>query len=182
MAKILIGISGASGAIYGRMVVEKLLAEGVEVGMVFSKNGLEVACHEGIVFPSEREGLTVFDNDDMFAPPASGSAGWDAMAIVPCSMGTAARVATGVSDTLLTRAADVMLKERRPLVVVPREMPLGTLHLRNLLTLSELGAVVIPASPSFYSLPANTEEFLGTVVEKIVAHLGINVPHFRWGE
>lgn len=175
--RIIVAVTGASGAIYARMVVEELVMAGVEVGVIFSRNGRAVASHEGVELPA---GVRVFDNDDMFASPASGSAEWDAMVIVPCSMGTAARVACGLSDSLLTRAADVMLKERRRLVIVPRETPMSSIHLRNLLTLSELGAVVIPAAPSFYSLPASIEQLCRTVVERVVAHLGVDAPRYRW--
>ncbi len=180
---ILIGITGASGTIYARLLIEELLnGEDVErLGIIFSRNGEAVAAYEGEQTASDDSRVTVFDNGDMFASPASGSAKWDAMVVVPCSMGTAARIATGVSDSLLTRAADVMLKERRRLIIVPREAPLGTLHIRNILTLSELGAVVIPACPSFYSNPTTLVDACRTVVERIVAHLGLDRPRYTWG-
>jgi 4-hydroxy-3-polyprenylbenzoate decarboxylase len=162
-------------------VGELLRSETVaRVALIVSDNGRAVAAYEDVSLDFDDPRVEVFGNDDMFASPASGSAGWDAMAIVPCSMGTAARVATGVSDSLLTRAADVMLKERRRFVIVPREAPMGTLHLRNLLSLSELGAVVVPAAPSFYSHPETIEQLCRTVIERVVAHLGIDLPRYQW--
>jgi 4-hydroxy-3-polyprenylbenzoate decarboxylase len=127
------------------------------------------------------DGLRALSNDDVTAPPASGSSAPRAMIVVPCSMGTAARLATGVSATLLERAGDVMLKERRPLVIVPRESPLSTLHLRNLLTLSELGAVIVPAMPAFYAGPMDVEDMLAFVVDRAIAAAGIDLPlRHRW--
>ncbi len=131
---------------------------------------------------SETVGLPVWGVRDYKAPFASGSAGWHAMVIVPCSMGTVARVAHGISDTLLTRAADVMLKERRTLVVVPRETPLSVVHLENLAQLARAGAVILPAMPSFYSRPASLEDAIDTVVGRILDHLGVeHTLLHRWG-
>jgi 4-hydroxy-3-polyprenylbenzoate decarboxylase len=116
------------------------------------------------------------------APFASGSAGWQAMAIVPCSMGTIGRLAHGVSESLLTRAADVTLKERRTLIVVPREASLSTIHLSNLLTLARAGALVLPASPSFYGKPTTLQDAVDTVVARVLDHLGLeNGLGHRWG-
>lgn len=180
--KIILGVTGASGAIYARLLTEELLRQECvqELVLIMSANGRAVAGFERQAMPVGDSRVMVFDNDDMFAPPASGSADYDAMAIVPCSMGTVARVACGVSDTLITRAADVMLKERRRLVVVPREAPLSAIHMRNMLTLGDCGAVVVPASPAFYSHPADIEQLCMSVVERIVAHLGIDAAHHRW--
>ena len=117
------------------------------------------------------------------APFASGSAGWHAMAIAPCSMSTCAKIAHGISDDLLSRAADVMLKERRPLVLVPRETPLSTIHLENLLALSRAGALVLPAMPSFYGRPETVDGVVGTVVARVLDHLGVEHRLAkRWGE
>jgi 4-hydroxy-3-polyprenylbenzoate decarboxylase len=123
-----------------------------------------------------------FDNDDMFSSPASGSARWDAMVVVPCSVGCVGRIASGVSTDLIARAADVMLKEGRVLIVAARETPLNLIHLRNLTTLAEAGAVVMPASPSFYSHPGDIESLCATVTDRILARLGLTAPHFEWGE
>jgi len=124
----------------------------------------------------------VFENDNMFASPASGSARWDAMVVVPSSVGTIGRVASGVSQTLIERAADVMLKERRRLIFVVRETPYSLVHLRNMTALTEAGAVILPATPSFYSLPQSVEEVCRTVTERITTMLGIEVKRYEWGK
>ena len=118
----------------------------------------------------------------MFAAVASGSAAYDAMVVVPASMGSVGRIASGVSLSLIERAADVMLKERRRLIVVVRETPYSLIHLRNMTTLTEAGAIILPASPSFYSHPQTITEAALTVVERIVAHLGVVLPRYKWGE
>jgi flavin prenyltransferase len=131
----------------------------------------------------EEAGVPVWGVRDYQAPFASGSAGWQAMVIVPCSMGTVARIAHGISDTLLTRAADVMLKERRTLIVVPRETPLGLVHLENLAHLARAGALVLPAMPSFYGKPATLDDAIDSVIGRILDHLGLDhVLTRRWGE
>lgn len=180
--KIVIAVTGASGAIYARLVVRELLRQPQvrEIAIVHSANGRAVAEYEGQAIVADDPRVRVFADNDMFAPPASGSAGYDAMVVVPCSMGTAGRIACGNSDSLLTRAADVMLKERRPLILITREAPYSTIHLRNLLTLSECGAVVVPASPSFYSQPADIEQLCMTVVERVIGLLGFDAPHYSW--
>ena len=186
--KIVIGITGASGAPYARRLVRWLGARSrergdVELGVCVSATASEVWALECGGALREEVGARVWGVRDFKAPFASGSAGWDAMAIVPCSMGTCARIAHGVSDTLLTRAADVMLKERRSLVVVPRETPLSVIHLENLTALARAGAVVIPAMPSFYGQPASIEQLLDTVVGRVLDHLGVDHDLVRrWGE
>ena len=180
--KIVVAVTGASGAIYARLVVRELLRQSRlrEIALIHSPNGRAVAEYEGQSVETDDHRVRIFDNTDMFAAPASGSAGYNAMVVVPCSMGTAGRIACGVSDSLLTRAADVMLKERRPLILIPRETPYSTIHLRNLLTLSECGAMIVPASPSFYSHPADIEQLCMTVVERIVSLLGFDASHYKW--
>lgn len=182
--KIIVAVSGASGAIYARLLVERLCAvEGVEnISLIFSYNGLKVAEYEGHIIDTSHKRITVYDNHDMFASPASGSADYDAMVVVPCSMGCVGRIASGVSTDLISRAADVMLKERAKLVIVPRETPMNTIHLRNLTTLSECGAVIIPACPSFYALPDSIEGLCMSVVERIIRHLGLDDTRFSWGK
>lgn len=179
--KVIVAVTAASGAIYARLTLESLLRspEVEQIALIYSTHAREIARHEGVTMP-EDERIRVFNNVDFFASPASGSGAWDAMAVVPCSVGTAGRIATGVSQTLLERAADVMLKERRRLVLVVRETPLSLLHLRNLTTLTESGAVVLPAAPSFYSLPSTLEQLCMTVVERLVVQLGVTLPHFEW--
>lgn len=181
--KIVVAITGASGAIYARQCLEILLNnKGVEkLGVILSKHAPDVIKAEGITLP-EDERITYFDNDDMWASVASGSAKWDAMLVVPASMGTVARLATGVSQTLIERAADVMLKERRRVVVVVREAPYSLIHLRNMTTLTEAGAIIFPASPSFYFGTTTIEKLCMELSRRIVGMLGVEVAHRQWGE
>jgi 4-hydroxy-3-polyprenylbenzoate decarboxylase len=184
--KLVVAIGGASGSIYARRLLDTLAASAkpkseLEVGICFSSAGAEVWNHElGAVpdYPFSRYGLR-----DFRAPFASGSAGWDAMVVIPCSTGGLARIAHGISDDLIGRAADVMLKERRRLVLVVRETPLSLIHLENMATLTRAGAVVLPASPSFYSKPQNLDALLDTVISRVLDHVGLpNQLMPRWGE
>lgn len=179
--KIIVAITGASGAIYARRTLEQLLAsEQVErIALIMSDTAKQVVPHEGVEFPTS-ERIEIYDNHEMFSSVASGSASWDAMIVVPASMGSVGRMAAGVSQTLIERAADVMLKERRRLIVVVRETPYSLIHLRNMTTLTEAGAIILPASPSFYSNPATIEEAVDTVVERIMAHAGVKAPHYEF--
>jgi 4-hydroxy-3-polyprenylbenzoate decarboxylase len=181
--KIVVGITGASGAPYARRLLAVLRSrDDVEVAVCVSQTAPEVWALECGGDLRESLGLPVWGVRDFKAPFASGSARWQAMAIVPCSMGTAARIAHGISDTLLTRAADVMLKEKRCLVVVPRETPLSLVHLENLVALARAGAVILPAMPAFYGKPASIEDAIDTVIARIVDHLGLdNTLLPRWG-
>jgi 4-hydroxy-3-polyprenylbenzoate decarboxylase len=183
MKKIVVGITGASGAPYARRLVTILRErKDVELGVCLSQTAPEVWALECGGDLREWIGTPIWGARDYKAPFASGSAGWHAMVIAPCSMGTAARIAHGISDTLLTRAADVMLKERRPLVVVPRETPLSVVHLENLTALARAGAVVLPAMPSFYGKPTTLDQALDTVVARVLDHLGLdNDLASRWG-
>ena len=181
--KVVVAVGGASGSIYAKRLLDGLAARpagSLEVGLVFSNAGAEVWAHEiGAVpeYPFRRYGLR-----DFRAPFASGSAGWEAMVVVPCSTGGLARIAHGISDDLIGRAADVMLKERRRLVLVVRETPLSAIHLENMLAATRAGAVILPASPSFYSKPQTTDALLDTVVGRILDHLGLpNDLAPRWG-
>ena len=186
MKKLVVGITGASGAPYAKRLLEALVARrrdhaDVELACVLSSTAKEVWALECGGSPEDL-GVAIYGGRDYRAPFASGSAGWDAMAIVPCSMGTCGRVAHGVSDTLLTRAADVMLKERRTLVVVPRETPMSLIHLENLVTLARAGAIVLPAAPSFYARPTGIDALVDTVVHRILDHLGLPAAGAaRWG-
>ena len=182
--KVFVAITGASGSIYGRQLIERLGArdEIERVWVSFTDNGRRV-------FDLEQPGYDVaamskvrlLQPDDMFSPPASGSASVDVMVIAPCSMGTAGRVACGVSDTLISRAADVMLKERRKLILVVRETPWSLVHLRNMTALAEAGATIVPAAPSFYFAPQTIEELSATVTDRVMAQMGFEQPR-QWGE
>lgn len=189
--KIVVGVSGASGAPYAaRLLV--LLADArragavAEVGVVLSRTAAQVWRHE--VGGDVREamvahGFPVAEGRDYDAPYASGSAGYGAMVVVPASMSSIARIAHGISDDLLTRAADVVLKERRRLILVARETPYSELHLRNMLDVTRAGAIVLPATPSFYARPRTLEEAIDTVVARVLDHLGLPTAiTARWGE
>jgi 4-hydroxy-3-polyprenylbenzoate decarboxylase len=171
VSRYILGVTGASGAIYATRTAMHLKRLGHEVSLIVTAPGREVVEYEG------QKALfdyvdSVFNVDDFFAECASGSADYAGMAVVPCSMGTLGRIAAGTSDNLLVRSADVCLKERRPLVIVPREMPYNLIHIENMERVTRAGAVVIPASPQFYSKPATIEDLVDTVVAKILKHLG----------
>ncbi len=179
--KIIVAITGASGAIYARRTLEQLLAsEQVErIALILSDTAKQVIEHEGVILPAS-ERIELYDNHEMFSSVASGSAAWDTMIVVPASMGSVGRIAAGISQTLIERAADVMLKERRRLVIVVRETPYSLIHLRNMTTLTEAGAIILPASPSFYSNPETILQAVDTVVERIMAHTGVKAPHYEF--
>jgi 4-hydroxy-3-polyprenylbenzoate decarboxylase len=189
-------ITGASGAIYGLRVLEALLRDDtVEVHATLSpsaqkvlkvEHGIDVNLHK---FNPEALGIAnakkinYHTYDDVAAPPASGSFRMEALAIVPCSMGCVGAIAHGISDDLIQRSADVMIKERRPLIVVPRETPLSAIHLENLLTLAKLGVTVLPASPGFYGKPKSVDDMVNFVVARVLDHLKIDHELGpRWGE
>ena len=179
--KVIVAITAASGAIYARLVLEHLVrsTQVERIALIMSDNAPAVVEHEVQVLPLS-EKIERMDNHSMFASVASGSASWDAMIVVPSSMGTVGRVASGVSQTLIERAADVMLKERRRLIFVVRETPYSLIHLRNMTTLTEAGAIILPASPSFYSHPQSIEQAALTVVERVLVLAGINEQHYEF--
>jgi 4-hydroxy-3-polyprenylbenzoate decarboxylase len=152
-----------------------------DVSVIFSDNSRAVWEYELGPVDVASIPFTIYKPNDFFAPMASGSAGYTAMIICPCSMGTLGRIASGVSDDLMTRSADVMLKERRRLILVPREAPYNLIHLNNMKLLTEAGAVICPASPSFYSKPATIEQALLTVVDRVLTLAGLEVDGYRWG-
>ena len=174
MSHFVLGVTGASGSIYATRTAMYLQRFGHEVTLIVTHPGKQVLEYEGqsALFDYCKDVCNV---DDFFAECASGSSDIAGMAVVPCSMGTLGRIAAGTSDNLLVRAADVCLKERRPLVIVPREMPYNLIHIENMKQVTLAGAVVIPASPQFYSKPQSIEELVDTVVAKILKHLGVDV-------
>ncbi len=183
--KIVIGITGASGAIYAKLLLdylEKNEAEFEKIELIFSGNATDVWEYELGNRDFENYPFKRNEPSNFFTGPASGSAGFDTMIICPASMGTIGRIASGVSNDLMTRAADVMLKERKRLILVPRESPFNLIHLRNMTTISEAGAIIIPASPSFYSHPQSIEDVALTVVYRILKLADLNHDGFRWGE
>src|SRR5688572_19922769 len=185
MHKLILGLGGSSGAIYAHLLLQRL--QGLkdqldEVGIVMSQNAKINWELEMGAIDIESFGHKVYDLDDFNAPFASGSARFTTMIICPCSMGTLARIAHGYSDDLLTRAADVILKEKRKLIVVPREAPFSLIHLDNMRKLNEAGAIICPAIPSFYSKPDTIEKLCLTVVDRVLDLAGFHLDTFRWGE
>jgi 4-hydroxy-3-polyprenylbenzoate decarboxylase len=185
---IVVAVTGASGALYAKLLVERLCAlhgQVGEVAVVFSDSGRDVFRYElGESADALLAGLPVkvYDNSSFYAPFASGSSDFGSMVVAPCSMGTLARIATGAADSLICRAADVMLKERRRLALLVREAPYSLIHLRNMAAVTEAGGIIYPASPSFYSHPQTVEELALTVVNRVVSLAGFEVKAFRWGE
>jgi len=170
--KLVIGISGASGAIYAQRLLDFLKKTPHEVVLTASENALEIGKSEaGVDF--QEYGFPFYRSRDFTAPFASGSAKYDALAIIPCSMGMLGRIAHGYSDDLLTRTADVFFKEKRKLILVPRETPLSLIHIENMRLVTLAGATVIPAIPSFYSKPKTIEEAVDTVIARVLDHLGV---------
>ncbi|MFO7868342.1 MAG: UbiX family flavin prenyltransferase [Bacteroidales bacterium] len=182
--KLIVAITGASGAIYAKILLEKLhqYREHIsEVAVIFSNNAELIWQHELGVAP-ELSNFKTYANSDFTAPCASGSAGYDAMVVCPCSMGTLGRIAHGVSDNLLLRAADVQLKEQKKLIVVTRETPYNLIHIENMKLLHMAGAHICPANPSFYSGPQTIEEVCETVVYRVLSLLAVSHDGYKWGE
>jgi len=178
--KLVIAATGASGTIYLQRLLAQIDCAANEVHLVMSSHAKQVAAQEveRLVVPA---GIFEHAENDLNVPFVSGSARFDAMVVAPCSMATLGRIASGCSDTALLRAADVFLKERRKLVLVPRETPWSLIHARNIVTLLEAGAVVLPAIPSFYSRPESVEAVADTVVWRILDQLGLpNPAAYRW--
>lgn len=199
MKTITLALTGASGMPYGIRLLECLLQAGVQVQLVYSQAAQIVASQEtDFTLPARapdaekalRErfgnfggGLKVFGNQDWFAPMASGSNPGDAMVVCPCTMGTLGKIAGGISDDLIVRAADVMLKERRTLILVPRETPFSSIHLENMLKLSHAGALILPPNPGFYNHPQTVGDIVDFVVARILDHLQVEHQLVRkWGE
>src|SRR5689334_5476657 len=180
--KLVIAATGASGAIYLQRLLEQIDCASHEVHLVTSAYAREVAQQELEDFKIP-PGVSLHSESDMNVPFVSGSARFDAMVIVPCSMDTLGRIASGSSDSVLLRAADVFLKERRKLILVPRETPWNLIHARNVVTLLEAGAIILPAIPSFYSRPSSLTAVVDTVVWRILDQVGLPHPNtYRWGQ
>jgi 4-hydroxy-3-polyprenylbenzoate decarboxylase len=182
--KIVIAITGASGSLYAKLLLDKLMElknQYMQLSVVISNNAKKI--WETELGNSEYTAYAAgyFDKFDFSAPFASGSAQYNIMIVVPCSMGTLGRIASGVSDDLITRAADVILKEKRKLILVVRETPYNLIHIKNMETLTLAGAIICPATPSFYSRPKTIEDVALTVVNRIIDLAGIELNSFRWG-
>ena len=182
--KIIVAVTGASGAVYASILVKKLfqLKDQIEnCGVIFSDCAKKVWEFELKTDYLKEIPFKIYQKDDFFAPFASGSANYETMIICPCSMGTMGRIASGISNDLITRAADVILKERKKLILLTREMPLSLIHINNMKIITEAGGIICPASPSFYNLPGNTNEILMTVIEKVLLLSGFENNNFSWG-
>lgn len=183
--KIVVAVGGSSGSIYAKLLFDRLVQlsdQWERVGVVMSDNArynweLELGNADYKNYPFD-----FYTKGDFMAPFASGSAKYNLMLVCPCSMGLLARLAQGVSTDLVGRAADVILKERRRLIIIPRETPYNLIHLRNMTLLTEAGAIICPATPSFYSLPQTIEELALTVVDRVLDLGGLDIKSYRWGE
>jgi flavin prenyltransferase len=185
MKKVVVAISGSSGSIYAKVLLDKLAGlqnQWEAVGVVMSDNAvlnweLEIGKPDFSQYPFQ-----FYGKNDFNAPFASGSAKYDTMIVCPCSMGMLARIATGISNDLITRAADVVLKERRRLIVVTRDTPLSLIHINNMKTVTEAGGIIAPACPSFYAQPVGLEAVAATVVDRVLDLAGFQLTSYRWGE
>lgn len=185
MTKIAVAVSGASGAIYAKVLLEQLAKmknQVSEVSLVWSDNARTVWEYELANTDYDKYDFKVWDKSNFMAPFASGSSSYQALIICPCSMGTVGRIAGGISNDLVTRAADVMLKERRKLICVVRETPYNLIHLKNMTAVTEAGGIICPASPSFYSRPQTQDEMALTVVHRVLQLAGLNTDGYKWGE
>lgn len=183
--KLIIAVTGASGSLYAKVLFDRLsrLNNQLEsVGVVMSDNAKDIWEFELGNREFENVPFKFYDKKDFMAPFASGSARYETMIVCPCSMGTLARIVHGVSDDLITRAADVILKERRRLLLVTRDTPLSLVHLENMRTLTLAGGIVVPASPSFYSKPSNFDELAATVVDRVLDLAGFENLTYRWND
>ncbi|MBU4388369.1 MAG: UbiX family flavin prenyltransferase [Proteobacteria bacterium] len=195
--KIVVAICGASGSIYGIRLLKALLKNPINIYLIISNAGYKVLEHEtgyrgesfssflkdkGVVIHNDAV-LNIYEQDDFFAPPASGSFRNDGMVIVPCSMKTLGAIAAGIADNLIHRAADVNLKEKRPLILLPRETPLSLIHLKNMYMAAKAGATIMPPSPSFYSNPQSIFDLVDSVIARVLDHLKIEHDLVKqWGD
>ena len=189
MHKIVLAITGASGSVYAKLLLDKLLAikeQWAELSVVMTENAKLVWKTELDSDPDnyrdDKYDVKFFSQQDFFAPFASGSAKYNTMIICPCSMGTLGRIASGISNDLTSRAADVILKERRKLILVTRDTPLSLIHINNMKTITEAGGIICPASPSFYSKPKDFDALASTVIDRVLDLAGLELPSFRWGK
>ena len=184
MHKIVVAVTGASGSIYAKLLLDKLIGlkdQWQALSIVMTENAKEVWRTELENDSYGKYTLPFFSQRDFNAPFASGSGKYDTMIIIPCSMGTLGRIATGISSDLITRAADVVLKERRKLICVVRDTPYNLVHIRNMETVTLAGGIICPATPSFYSRPKTIEEVAATVVDRVLDLAGLDISTFRWG-
>lgn len=180
--KIIVAITGASGSIYAKLLLDFLsLQNNIEVGVVMSDNAKTVWKHELENEIYKDYSFTFYEKNNFYAPFASGSAKYDTMIVIPCSMGTLGRIANGISNDLLTRSADVILKERQKLILVARETPYNLIHINNMKIVTEAGGIICPATPSFYSKPKTIEEAAQTIVNRVIDLIGLDSDSYQWG-
>jgi len=185
MNKIIVAISGSSGSIYAKILLDKLTlikSQWSDLGIIITDNAkivwkTEIGENDYTIYDGK-----YYDKTDFMAPFASGSGNYNIMIIAPCSMGTVARIASGLSNDLISRAADVILKERRKLICVVRETPYNLIHLKNMETITQAGGIICPASPSFYSRPTTIEEAVETVIDRVIHLAGLEIDSYRWSE
>ncbi|HMZ45252.1 MAG TPA: UbiX family flavin prenyltransferase [Chitinophagaceae bacterium] len=185
MNKIIVAITGASGSIYAKLLLDSLMQmknQFAEIGVVMSDNAKTVWQTELKNEDYKNYDVTFYSKNNFNAPFASGSAKFNIMIVAPCSMGTLGRIASGISDDLITRAADVILKERRKLILMVRETPFNLIHLKNMETITLAGGIICPAIPSFYSLPTSIECLAKTVTDRVLELAGLEINTFRWGK
>jgi 4-hydroxy-3-polyprenylbenzoate decarboxylase len=183
--KIIVAIGGSSGSIYAKILLDRLkviVNQTEAIGVVMSDNAIYNWELEIGPWSKDEYPFTFYNKMDFMAPFASGSAKYELMLVCPCSMGLLGRIAAGISADLTTRAADVILKERRKLILVTREMPLSLIHIRNMETVTLAGGIICPATPSFYGKPSTIEEVAGTVIDRVLDLSGLDWHSFRWGE
>ena len=183
--KIIVAITGASGSIYAKVLLDKLIIlkeQWNSLAVVMSNNAKEVWQTELGNDAYKNYPINFYEKHDFSAPFASGSAQYNIMIIIPCSMGTLGRIANGISDDLITRAADVILKERRKLILVARETPYNLIHIKNMEAITLANGIICPATPSFYSLPTTLEQLASTVVDRVLQISGIDLETYKWGE
>ncbi len=183
--KIVIAVTGASGSIYAKVLLDKLSklkTQFTDLAIVFSDNAKDVWNLELDDDSYANYPFKTYSKNDFMAPFASGSAKYNTMVICPCSMGTLSRIAQGTSNDLITRAADVILKERRKLICVTRDTPLSLIHINNMKTVTEAGGIILPASPSFYSKPKTIEDVAATIADRIIDIIGLEQDSYRWND
>lgn len=181
--KIIIAVSGASGSIYAKILLDKLTTlqdQFDELSIIFSKNAKKIWKHETGNDDFNKYPFSYYENNDFTAPVASGSSKFSTMIVCPCSMGTLGRIANGTSDDLISRSADVIIKEKKKLILVTRETPINLIHINNMKTITLAGGIICPANPSFYSKPASINELAGTVADKILNLAGFKFDSYSW--
>ena len=185
MRRVVLAVTGASGSIYASLLIDRMLSikeQWIDFSLVLTENAKEVWKTELGNESFKEKGLKIYNKNDFNAPFASGSGQYDTMIIAPCSMGTLGRLAAGISNDLITRAADVVLKERRKLICMARETPYNLIHIKNMETITLAGGIICPATPTFYSQPKTVEDVAATVTDRILDLAGFDIKTFRWGK